>query len=61
MQRGKAGDVIELHCFEVLDAKGNVYLDNLRGAKEAMKYTFAREEETAMRHHLPLWASSMQR
>ena len=43
--RGKAGDVIELHCFEVLDAKGNVYLDNLRGAKEAMKYTFAREEE----------------
>lgn len=43
--RGKAGDVIELHCFEVLDAKGNVYLDNLRGAKEAMKYIFAREEE----------------
>lgn len=42
---GKPGDVIELHCFEVLDAKGNVYLDNLRGAKEAMKYTFAREEE----------------
>lgn len=40
---GKPGDVIELHCFEVLDADGNVYLDNLRGAKEAMKYTFAEE------------------
>lgn len=38
---GKAGDVIELHCFEVLDAKGNVYLDNLRGVKEALTYTFA--------------------
>lgn len=38
---GKAGDVIELHCFEVLDAKGNVYLDNLRGAKESIKYIFS--------------------
>ncbi|MEJ1494791.1 family 78 glycoside hydrolase catalytic domain, partial [Escherichia coli] len=26
---GKPGDVIELHCFEVLDKDGNVYLDNL--------------------------------
>ena len=26
--RGKAGDGIELHCCEVLDAKGKVYLDN---------------------------------
>ncbi|MDO4272980.1 MAG: family 78 glycoside hydrolase catalytic domain [Eubacteriales bacterium] len=43
--KGKAGDVIELHCFEVLDAAGNVYLDNLRGVKQAVKYTFAREEE----------------
>lgn len=42
---GKPGDVIELHCFEVLDAAGNVYLDNLRGAKESMKYTFAEEGE----------------
>lgn len=42
---GKPGDVIELHCFEVLDAAGNVYLDNLRGAKESMKYTFAKEGE----------------
>ena len=41
---GKPGDVIELHCFEVLDKDGNVYLDNLRAAKATMKYTFAREE-----------------
>lgn len=42
---GKAGDVIELWCFESLDAAGNVYLDNLRGAKQAMKYTFAKDGE----------------
>ena len=41
---GRPGDVIELHCFETLDAKGNVYLDNLRSAKATMRYTFAREE-----------------
>ena len=38
---GKPGDVIEIWCFEELDKDGNVYLDNLRGAKQAMKYTFA--------------------
>ena len=38
---GKAGDVIELWCFEELDKDGNVYLDNLRGAKQMMRYTFA--------------------
>lgn len=38
--KGNAGDVIELHCFEVLDADGNVYLDNLRDAKEREKYIF---------------------
>lgn len=41
---GKPGDVIELHCFEVLDKDGNVYLDNLRAAKATMKYIFAKEE-----------------
>ena len=40
---GKAGDVIELHCFEVLDSQGNVYLDNLRAAKATMKYIFSKE------------------
>ena len=41
---GKQGDIIYLKCFEVLDAEGNVYLDNLREARAEMKYTFAREE-----------------
>ena len=38
--QGKKGDVIRLDCFEVLDSEGNVYLDNLRDAKESMQYTF---------------------
>ena len=36
--QGKTGDIIELQCFEVLDADGNVYTDNLRGAKETITY-----------------------
>ncbi|WP_099469739.1 alpha-L-rhamnosidase [Konateibacter massiliensis] len=40
---GKQGDIIELQCFETLDKDGNVYLDNLRGAKETLRYTFGRE------------------
>lgn len=48
---GKAGDVIELHCFEVLDSAGNVYLDNLRGVKEAMTYTFAEDGEISYEPH----------
>ena len=40
---GKKGDVIRLDCFEVLDSKGNVYLDNLRGAKESLQYTFGED------------------
>lgn len=40
---GKAGDVIELHCFEILDKDGNVYLDNLRQAKATMKYIFSKD------------------
>ncbi|MCD8154429.1 MAG: glycoside hydrolase family 78 protein [Clostridiales bacterium] len=42
---GKAGDVIQLDCFEVLDAQGNVYVDNLRGVKQSMKYIFGRDGE----------------
>ena len=40
---GKAGDVIRLHCFEALDTKGEVYLDNLRTAKETSTYIFGKE------------------
>ena len=40
---GKAGDVIEIRYFEILDAEGNVYLDNLRRARTTMKYMFAKD------------------
>lgn len=43
--KGKAGDRVELNCFEVLDAKGNVYLDNLRSAKETIIYTCRDSDE----------------
>lgn len=43
--------MIELHCFEVLDHEGNVYLDNLRHAKASMKYTFAREGTVTYHPH----------
>ncbi|MBS5523111.1 MAG: family 78 glycoside hydrolase catalytic domain [Clostridiales bacterium] len=36
--KGAPGAVFELNCFEALDADGNVYLDNLRGAKETIRY-----------------------
>ena len=40
---GKAGDVIQLHCFEALDTKREVYLDNLRTAKETSTYVFGKD------------------
>ncbi|MDD3338672.1 MAG: family 78 glycoside hydrolase catalytic domain [Lachnospiraceae bacterium] len=43
--KGKKGDVIQLNCFEVLDKDGNVYLDNLRKAKQNMTYVFAEDKE----------------
>lgn len=43
--KGQSGDKVELNCFEVLDAKGNVYLDNLRSAKETIMYICKDEKE----------------
>ncbi|MDD3659751.1 MAG: family 78 glycoside hydrolase catalytic domain [Lachnospiraceae bacterium] len=40
---GKKGDRVELQCFEVLDAQGNVYLDNLRTAKQTVTYLFGQD------------------
>lgn len=37
--KGHAGDKVVLRHFEVLDADGNVYLDNLRTAKQRIEYT----------------------
>ncbi|MFV0362406.1 MAG: family 78 glycoside hydrolase catalytic domain [Suipraeoptans sp.] len=34
-----ASEVVELKCFETLDSAGNVYTDNLRTAKQTIKYT----------------------
>lgn len=36
--QGRAGDKVILRHFEVLDAQGNVYLDNLRTAKQTVEY-----------------------
>ena len=36
--RGKEGELAHIRCFETLDAAGNVYLDNLRGAKAEIRY-----------------------
>ncbi|MFD0671217.1 family 78 glycoside hydrolase catalytic domain [Cohnella sp. GCM10027633] len=36
---GEAGRVVELHHAEVLDRDGNFYTDNLRAAKQTIRYT----------------------
>ncbi len=36
--QGNEGDLAHIRCFETLDAKGNVYFDNLRGAKAEIRY-----------------------
>lgn len=43
--KGSEGKNVELNCFEVLDANKNVYLDNLRSAKETIIYTCKDERE----------------
>lgn len=45
------GDVVELDCFEALDAKGNVYLDNLRGAKNRFVYICKGTQEEKYHPH----------
>lgn len=32
------GDVVKLDCFETLDAEGNVYMENLRSAKNSLTF-----------------------
>jgi alpha-L-rhamnosidase len=38
--KGKQGEKITLHHAEVLDQKGNIYLENLRSAEQKVEYTF---------------------
>ncbi len=35
---GRAGDEVVLRCFEVLDCAGNVYTENLRTARQMIRY-----------------------
>lgn len=43
--KGKRDEKVEWNCFEVLDLDGNVYLDNLRGAKQTITYICKNDEE----------------
>ena len=36
--KGAPGELIHLRCFEALDAKGNAYFDNLRGALAEIRF-----------------------
>lgn len=49
--RGAAGDNVVLRHFEVLDAEGNVYLANLRTAKQRIDYTLRGDEEERYHPH----------
>ncbi|CAM3591767.1 glycoside hydrolase family 78 protein [Rahnella bruchi] len=49
--RGNAGDKVVLRHFEVLDADGNVYLDNLRTATQRTEYVLKGEGEETWHPH----------
>ncbi|MDE7313169.1 MAG: glycoside hydrolase family 78 protein [Eubacterium sp.] len=49
--KGKRGDVVELNCFEILDAQGNVYTENLRTAKQTIRYICRGDEEEEFTPH----------
>ncbi|MFC4597782.1 family 78 glycoside hydrolase catalytic domain [Cohnella hongkongensis] len=49
--KGQSGERVVLKHFEVLDAEGNVYLDNLRKAKQTISYTLKGGEEEAYHPH----------
>ncbi len=44
-----AGEVLELQFFETLDAEGNVYTENLRAAKQTVRYICRGAEEEVCR------------
>ena len=48
---GKQNDCVSLQCFEVLDANGNVYLDNLRTAKQTVSYRFGQDGNVIFHPH----------
>jgi len=48
---GAAGTTVELKHAEVLDKRGNLYTENLRGARQTVKYTLRGEEEEIFEPH----------
>ncbi len=48
--RGDPGDEAVLKCFEVLDGEGNVYTENLRSAKQELRYICKGGEEVYHPH-----------
>jgi len=49
--KGREGQTVTLRHFEVLDKEGNVYLTNLKGAKQELSYTFSEEGEGTFEPH----------
>lgn len=49
--KGKRGQSVSLYHFEVLDSDGNVYLDNLRQAKQTNTYILKGGEKEAYEPH----------
>ncbi|MBK8652968.1 MAG: family 78 glycoside hydrolase catalytic domain [Haliscomenobacter sp.] len=57
--QGPAGAHIRLRHAEVLDKSGNLYTDNLRGAKQEINYTLRGAQKKFTSPILPSWASAM--
>lgn len=49
MKNTHPGDVLELQFFETLDCAGNVYTENLRGAKQTLRYICKGSEQEIYR------------
>lgn len=48
---GESGKRVVLTCFETLNREGNVYLDNLRTAKQTITYIFGDERDVEFQPH----------
>lgn len=48
---GEAGQTVELHHAEILDRDGNFYTDNLRAAKQCIRYTCKGDEVETFEPH----------
>ena len=48
---GEVGQTVELHHAEILDHQGNFYTDNLRAAKQCIRYTCKGDEVETFEPH----------